>query len=437
MVDEITSGTCGENMIHRTSMLLIILALLFVSACDETVYKNPVLNYESKFAYIPILEVNGKVKVVNTSTSTLVTEIFVGANPTGVAINEDGSRAYVVLRPVDKQAEIVVIDTHTNTLLAEHIPSVGINASGIVYHPDQHALFVTHNNGVTRVDIGTFDSYTVHDTPIPAKFNSLGIEYLGDYLVTTGSTYDSNNQITDSGVSLIDLATDTVVDDLSLGNSGSGGVAVDETNSRIFVANRFTDNISIISVSSTGLVEEDYIDLRIGSNPLGISFDAANSRLYVSNSAQSSFQSAGDSSNGGLAVIELNKGNSITYNKLSYEGSPYAYDGAMHILMSQYDPDQERLFLVKDLWLPTPEGGVYLSAMNVNLIQVDINSEKSTKVNENTKPQFVGRFIGPICSECPQGELSTVGTNNQQASLNWAFLLILCFGLGFIRRRLN
>ncbi|MGH8499933.1 MAG: YncE family protein, partial [Methylococcales bacterium] len=64
---------------------------------------------------------DGTVSVIDTGTRTVIATIAVGSNPTHVAVNEQGTRAYV------RNGETVsVIDTSNNTVIASPVIPGGV-----------------------------------------------------------------------------------------------------------------------------------------------------------------------------------------------------------------------------------------------------------------------------------------------------------------------
>src|SRR6202035_514425 len=73
-------------------------------------------------------------------------------------------------------------------------------------------------------------------------------------------------------VSVIDIATNTVVSTFAVG-SHPRGVAVNPNGTRTFVANRDSNTVSVIDTATN----------TVGANPFGVSFSPDGTRAYVTN----------------------------------------------------------------------------------------------------------------------------------------------------------
>lgn len=425
---------------QQVASLFVILLLL--AGCTETQYDTNVREYEARYAYIPKLEANGKVVVINTATSQIVDSVFVGTNPTGLAISDDGSRVYVTLRTSDTDASLVVINAHTNSIL-DHatVSGIGIGPAGAIYHEtaEEKAIYVTHNLGVTKIIDNGLDTLSVQTPAIPAKYNTGGIEIYGKYLITTGSLYsdDARTLVYESGVTLIDTTTGLIIDNFALGAGGALGIAVNNNTGQIFVSNRLQDTISVLSISDLGITLDDTITLTTGSGPAGIAYDDTYNRLYIAKSAQFDYFNPNDSVDGSVGVYDLNSGSHDDY-RLVFPDTGEGYLGSLHVLLTDFISEEKRLYVVSDDW--TQNGGVFLSAINSVLTGLEVYERIDTRTagedsTDTTKPQFVGRFVGPVCNECPEGPRTTL-TGPAQAGIHFFTLLLLGTFFTFSRRYL-
>jgi len=139
--------------------------------------------------------------VIDTSTNTVVATIPVGANPAGVAITPDGTRAYVA----NSSGTVSVIDTSTNTVVAT-IP-VTVGAQLVAITPDGTRAYVANNGTVSVIDTST---NTVVAT-IPVGAAPIGVAITPDGTRAYVANENSNN------VSVIDTGTNTVVATIPVG----------------------------------------------------------------------------------------------------------------------------------------------------------------------------------------------------------------------------
>ncbi|MGA9170802.1 MAG: YncE family protein, partial [Nitrososphaeraceae archaeon] len=60
---------------------------------------------------------------------------------------------------------------------------------------------------------------------------------------------------------------------------GPHGIAYDPANGQIYVANTFSNNISVIDGSKNSVIST----IRVGANPYGVVYNPANHDIYVAN----------------------------------------------------------------------------------------------------------------------------------------------------------
>lgn len=397
--------------------------------------------YAAKFAYIPILRESGVVYVVDTSVPEIVSSIP-AYNPTGVAINSDGSKVYVTQRFINSEGNVIIIDAHKNEILDTKIEDVGLEQpASLVYHPGTNSLFITHNLGITKIGLDIDGLPNGEKQILPAEFNSGEIDYFGDYIFSTGEKYDEDTKKSwDSGVSMFRASNGDFISEISLENSGTIGIGVDPENSRLYITNRTKNSVSVLKVSDTGLVLEETIQLKEGSAPFGVAYDPSYERLYIANTATTGgfedygVEVDGNQVAGTLASVELKQNTkTIEYESLSVTDNQYAFASSLHPLALNYDSDNDELFVIKDLWLNL-NGGTYLSIIRNGLTGLDIQDEIHLQIDARNKPQFSGRFLGPECNKCPGSSTANGPVLIRRSGLEPIMLAIL-FPLFYLVRR--
>lgn len=113
---------------------------------------------------------------------------------------------------------------------------------------------------------------------------------IGGYAYITNS--GSNN------VSVIDIATNTVIATIPVGNS-PWGVSTNTDGSRIYVSNQGESSISVIDVATNTVIAT----VPVGASPTGITVSPDNSRIYVTNNSTISVIDA--ASNTVIATINV------------------------------------------------------------------------------------------------------------------------------------
>jgi YVTN family beta-propeller protein len=148
------------------------------------------------------------VSVIDTASDTVTATIPVGINPLGLAVSPDGSKVYVAC--VNSNA-VLVIDAATNAVIAS-IPDI-MTPNNLAVAPDGSALYVTGPDGIVLV-INTATNTVSATIPILGIFPSpFGVGVTPDGRKVFVTNINSNN------VSVIDTASDTVVDTIPVGRS--------------------------------------------------------------------------------------------------------------------------------------------------------------------------------------------------------------------------
>ncbi len=164
----------------------------------------------------------------------IVKVIPVGNDPSAIAINPAGTRAYVTNATSNN---VSVIDTTTGTVTGTI--NVGNDPSDIAINPAGTRAYVTNamSNNVSVIDTTTGTVLTtimVGNNP-----SAIAITPNGAFAYVTNAT--SNN------VSVIDTTTGTVTGTINVGNDPSD-IAITPNGTRAYVTNRVPRTVSIIDV---------------------------------------------------------------------------------------------------------------------------------------------------------------------------------------------
>ncbi len=108
-------------------------------------------------------------------------------------------------------------------------------------------------------------------------------------------------------VAVLDAATKAVVKRIGLGADSPGGLAVNDAETRLYVASEKSNVLIVIDISGIGAAEVGRVtvDLQTISNPNGVVLNAAGDKAYVANA-----------STGNIAVVDLDETNNV-YTKFS------------------------------------------------------------------------------------------------------------------------
>jgi YVTN family beta-propeller protein/autotransporter-associated beta strand protein len=210
------------------------------------------------------------VSLINTANNTVVATINVGANPLGVAVSPDGTRAYVTNNGLASNS-VSVINTATNTVVTT-INGFGL-PSGVAISPDGTRAYVT-NIGTNNVSvINTATNTVVATVPVGSVPNAVAFSPDG-----TRAYVANNGSLGTNGVSVINTGTNAVVAIIDVG-ANPNGVAVSPDGTRAYVANTNGNSVSVINTADNTVVTTI-----TGFNfPDGVVFSPDGTRAYVTN----------------------------------------------------------------------------------------------------------------------------------------------------------
>ena len=209
---------------------------------------------------------SGDVSMIDTASNTVVGDpIVVGGFPSSIAITPDGKHAYVT----NFNSSVSVIATATNTVVATI--AVGFFPNGIAITPDGKHAYVT-NGGSNDISVIDTTSNTVSTTitfPVGSVLVDVAIAPDGKHAyVTTGS-----------GVSVIDTASNTVVDMIVAVDPGGHEIAITPDGKRAYMTNFNSSSVSVIDTASNTIVDT----IVVGSGPADIAITPDGRHAYVVN----------------------------------------------------------------------------------------------------------------------------------------------------------
>lgn len=211
-------------------------------------------------AYITSLD--DVVSVVDLRAMTVIDRIAVGADPSGVAIAMLSKRAYITNQ---SSSTVSVINTASGNQLATI--DVGANPIALALEPDEQKLYVASfgDNAISVVDVRRREVMA----RVPTGAPPVGVVAAKETIFVTDFG---------TGLTAIDVATDTVLATIDLGTTGAG-IAISPNGQRLYVALIATDKIAVLDSRSLRLVNR----YQAGVGPLGIAVSPDGSALYVTN----------------------------------------------------------------------------------------------------------------------------------------------------------
>ncbi|MBI5035424.1 MAG: hypothetical protein HZB51_33270 [Chloroflexi bacterium] len=280
---------------------------------------------------------DGKVYVINATTDNVaiiqndrVTKfVSVGKRPSDIALDPAQKRIYVA-NASDKTISLIVNDQVTlttsigeepNTLLFfENRLFVGLGSKGNILVLDPATLQTQSTIGIPkaysvihlagdavhhRLYASIYDYITVIDSTnlkLVTTFDAKGSYYAlaanpsNDSILT--SIYESvtNNQY----LTMLDPLSGSVRGRVQVGGDPRT-IALSADNSRIYVANQFSNSVSVINARDLSKIT----DIAVGIRPFGIVLDESAHRLYVSNSESDNVDAIDTQTNQVVATIPI------------------------------------------------------------------------------------------------------------------------------------
>lgn len=219
------------------------------------------------------------ISIIDLTTNTVINTIPGGGGPEYMVISPDNTRLYV--DHCCGRDYVWVIDTATNTQIANITLPSGYELSGMAIKPDGTRVYVVGfvpvgPNSVLVIDTATntlIDTIALPNAPVQIAVNPAGTRAY----VTLGGDLSS-----DIRVSVIDLATDTVIDNIPVGKRPNG-VAVSPDGTRAYVTNfgilGTSGRVSVINTATDMVID----NIPIGDFPGNVAFTPDGTKAYVTN----------------------------------------------------------------------------------------------------------------------------------------------------------
>lgn len=210
----------------------------------------------------------------------LVDTLAVGTDPRGVALAPDGARAYVS----NADGVISVIDTATGQVI-ETLRGVTGSPRALTVTPDGDRLYVTDSAAdvVSAIDLSS------NSVGSPSSIDTVAV---GSFPTAVALSADGSQawvvNANSGTVSVIDTATDSVINTIAVGASPTG-IALAENAGRGYVTNFVEGTVAVIDTAAGSLVDTIAID----AAPSAVAVSLDETRLYIA-----------DSRSGHVAVID-------------------------------------------------------------------------------------------------------------------------------------
>ena len=228
------------------------------------------VNSDGSRAYVThgdFLPVVNEVSVIDTSLNTVIASIPIGGWPQRPAISPDDGHLYV---PENTNGTVQVVSTSSNSVVAA--PFVGGFPRGAAVHPDGSKYYVSTDLG-GRVAVLSADT-NAEIGSIPAGIGSSGMVFSPD-----GSTL----YVTDARagqIYVVDTGTDTAISTIFTGGAGACDLTISPDGSTLYAADDFgTHQVWVIDTASETVIASP--SLGLGNSPTGIDITSDGTSVYI------------------------------------------------------------------------------------------------------------------------------------------------------------
>ena len=231
------------------------------------------LHSQCNHAYVPNFDDN-TVTVVDLATNSNILSIPVGTQPSGVHLNHEGTKAYVV-NLGDNMAmippSVSVISTSTNTVI-KTVPTTGL-LSSIDITPDGKKAYIV-DLSLLRLQVFDLTSETFTGS-IPFAVNGIQrVKFSRDGKLAYVSFEDLHDRIR-----VVDVATDTEVLPHIMTMNNPSGMTTSLDDSKLYVVHRGADYLLVIDTNTKAITNM----IKVGNNSSWVALSPDGTKLYVVN----------------------------------------------------------------------------------------------------------------------------------------------------------
>ncbi len=283
-----------RDLNFRLLFLPIILILLVIGTQiirNLSVQKSQAAPSNSKI-YV-VNSGNNNVSVIDSRTNSVIATIPVGNNPACMGINSAGTKGYV---ENDGDSTISIIDLNSNSVI-NTIPFSAGDCSGIVYNSTNNRFYIAkHNNGPISVYDASTDTY-ITEIAITGVLEDLALNPNGSKLYVAVRNVSPNNNIT-----IIDTASNTVSTSIPVSYEPTG-VAINSTNTRIYVTGSDTNLVNVYDASTNSLITSTVV----GNQPNTVRTSITAGKIYTLGNSSDTISILDDSTDKVINTIPVVK----------------------------------------------------------------------------------------------------------------------------------
>jgi YVTN family beta-propeller protein len=204
-----------------------------------------------------------QVRVMNTTTNTVTTNISVGSNPRGIGVTPNGEFVYVANYSSNTVSKI---STATNTVV--RTISVGASPLGLAITPDGTKVLVANYSGSTVTIINTA-------TDSAATTISLG-RAPWNIKVSPDGRFAYTGNVNNNTISVINLQTNTATAHINVG-ANPYELGINRSGTRVYSANFSSNSVSVIDTSNNTVIRT----ITGITQPMGIMTSVDDRTVYV------------------------------------------------------------------------------------------------------------------------------------------------------------
>ena len=226
----------------------------------------------------------GTVTVLDASTLDTVKTIPVGPNPTWV--ETAGNRIHLIAYGTNS---LVVIDPATDTVIRSQHLGRTVGTWGLGYNPNLGLTYVGSRDSktITVIDGAYTERWVIaaglstQCEPFELDFNPV-LNRLYTVCDVEGQLNDRvivHRPINEGLVALAEITVGSAGPDVPQGEDGRGGIAVHPGTGSLFVSNAHDNSVSIIDGATYQVLDT----VSVGDRPFGLAIDTQTKRVFVAN----------------------------------------------------------------------------------------------------------------------------------------------------------
>jgi len=232
---------------------------------------------------------DGVVLAIDLTTNTQVMALGLGAgtNPEGIALNHALGQVYIAENGINSVAVYSLVLVPLGTV------SVGPGPMGVAVDPTSYNVYVTDNSGNTLSVLQP----TLNPPPLFVVTTvNVGFEPVG----VAVNPANGNVLVANSGDGTVSVVSGTTLSLLATIHVGGSPQGIDISGTTAYVANAATNTVTMINLATNTVITPT---IPVGSSPMGVAFDAPNGIIIVTNSASNTVSVISATTNTVVATI--------------------------------------------------------------------------------------------------------------------------------------